>query len=175
MSQKSWKRFIVPSIFITVFLFAVVFTALQQRPVNDYPDTLTPLLASDFVITGSNPELRVGESDLGDVSLQFPGGNMLGRSGVYRPADEKLLFTFTRKTNLLNKMDILGPGMATARAVSVNDSFDQVLAQYGPGFVRSYYKSNPQIFDAIYGEEQCIVFHVENNVVKRIVVIHETD
>jgi hypothetical protein len=148
---------------------------MQQRPVSEYPDQLSRLNSSDFVIAGTNPVLMVGEANLGDVSLQFPGGKMLGRSGVYRPADINVLFTFTRKTNLLNKIDINGPGLATTRSISVNDSFDKVVEAYGDGYVRSYYKTDPQTFDAIYGEEQCIVFNIKNNQVKRIVILHETD
>jgi hypothetical protein len=171
---KSKKRYIIPSIFITVFLIAVVITVLQQRPVSEYPDQLTILEQSDFVIPGSDPVLMVGEADLGDVSLQFPGGNMLGRSGVYRPASDNAMFTFTRKTNILNKIDIIAPGLETARAVSVNDSFDKVVDAYGDGYIRSYYKSDPQTFDAVYGENNCIVFHVVNNIVDKIIIIHET-
>jgi len=172
--QKTWKNYIVPSIFITVFLIAVLFSVMQQRPVNEYPDQLSPLNSNDFVIAGTDPILKVGEADLGDVSLQFPGGKMLGRSGVYRPADIDAIFTFTRKTNLLNKIDITGPGMETARAVSFNDSFDKVVKTYGNGYVRSYYKSDPQTFDAIYGKENCIIFHVIDNKVSKIVILHET-
>jgi hypothetical protein len=172
--KKSWKSYIVPSIFITVFFIAVVFTALQQRPVSEYPDQLSPLTSKDFVVSGSDPVLMVGEADLGDVSLQFPGGKMLGRSEVYRPANHNVIFTFTRKTNILNKIDILGPGMETTRAVSVNDSFDNVVEKYGDGYIRSYYNNDPQTFDAIYGEEHCIVFHVINNKVNKIVIMHET-
>ena len=173
MPRKSMKSYIIPSIFITVFLIAVIFTVLQQRPVSEYPDQRSPLNSSDFVISGTDPVLQVGEADLGGVSLQFPNGKMLGRSGVYRPADNNVIFTFTRKTNILNKIDILGPGMETARAISVNDSFDKVVEKYGDGYIRSYYKSDPQTFDAVYGEEHCIVFHVINNKVNKIVIMHE--
>lgn len=173
MPKKTWKNYVIPSIFITVFLFAVVFTAMQQQPVNEFPERLSPLNNNDFIIAGTNPVLQVGEANLGDVSLQFPGGKMLGRSEVYRPADIDVLFTFTRKTNLLNKIDINGSGLATNRAIAVNDSFDKVVSAYGDGYVRSYYKRQPQTFDAIYGEEHCIVFNVKDNIVKRIVIFHE--
>lgn len=173
MSKKSWKSYVIPSIFITVFLIAVVITVMQQRPVSEYPEKLSLLNSSDFVIAGTDPVLQVGEANLGDVSLQFPGGKMLGRSGVYRPADINVLFTFTRKTNLLNKVDINDAGLATTRSISVNDSFDKVVNAYGDGYVRSYYKNDPQTFDAVYGEEQCIVFNVKDNQVKRIVILHD--
>lgn len=174
MPRKSWKSYIIPSIFITVFLIAVIFTSMQQRPISEYPDQLSPLNSNDFVIAGTDPLLQVGEANLGDVTLQFPGGKMLGRSGVYKLADNNAIFTFTRKTDLLNKIDIVGPGMETARAISVNDSFDKVVEKYGDGYVRSYYKSDPQTFDAVYGKEQCIVFHVTDNKVSKIVILHET-
>jgi hypothetical protein len=174
VSKKSWKNYIIPSIFIAVFLLAVIFSVVQQRPISEYPEQLSPLNNSDYVVAGTDPVLQVGEANLGDVSLQFPNGKMLGRSGIYRPAKANILFTFTKKTNLLNKIDITGPGMATARTVSYNDSFDKVVAKYGKGFIRSYYKKNPQTFDAVYGDKNCIVFHVENNIVKKIVILHET-
>ena len=100
---------------------------------------------------------------------------MLGRSGVYRPANVDAIFTFTRKTNILNKVDMTGPGLSTARSIAVNDSFDKVIDKYGDGFIRSYYKNDPQTFDAVYGKDQCIVFNVKDNIVKKIVIMHEID
>ena len=173
MSRKSWKSYIIPFIFIAVFLFAVGITAQQQHVVSDSPAQLSPLSDSDFVIAGADPELKVGEAGLGDVSLQFPGGKMLGRSEVYKPASGDVLFTFTRKTNILNKIDITGPVMATSRGVAVGDSFDKAAGIYGDGFKRSYYRNDPATFDAVYGLENCIVFHVENNKVTKIVIMHE--
>lgn len=175
MPKKTWRNYIIPSIFIAVFLFAVIITMMQQSPVNEYPEQPSQLKQSDFVIAQTDPVLQVGEADLGDVSLQFPGGNMLGRSGVYRPADLNVLFTFTRKTNLLNKVDINGPGLSTSRFISVDDSFDKVVAAYGEGYVRSYFKKDPQTFDAIYGEGNCIVFNIKDNQVKRIIILHEVE
>lgn len=173
MSRKSWKSYIIPSVFIAVFLFAVVNTALQQPVVNESPAQLSPLSDSDFVIAGADPELKIGEADLGDVALQFPGGKMLGRSEVYKPAGGKVLFTFTRKTNILNKIDITAPGLATSRGVAVGDSFDKAAGIYGDGFKRSYYRNDPATFDAVYGLENCIVFQVENNKIVKIVIMHE--
>ena len=175
MAKKKIGQYVVPAIFIAVFIFALVFTLMQQRPVSEYPDQLSPLNSNDFVIANTNPPLEAGIAYIGDVQLQFPGGKMLGRSGVYRPANVNAIFTFTRKTNILNKVDITGPGLSTTRSIAVNDSFDKVIDKYGDGFIRSYYKSDPQTFDAIYGENQCIVFNVKDNIVKKIVIMHEID
>lgn len=177
MVKEKLKKYFIPALFIFVFLIGVglLLSSLRQQPVSEYPDQLSPLNNTDFVIAGTDPALQVGVSSLDEVQLQFFGGKMLGRSGVYRPAGLDALFTFTKKTNILNKLDITGPGIETSRGVAVNDSFDKVVKIYGDGYVRSYVKSDLQTFDAIYGEEQCIVFNVKDNVVKKIVILHEID
>lgn len=175
VAEKKKYKYIIPAIFILAVCLGILLSDLQHQPISEYPDQLSPLNDADFVIAGTDPALRVGASSLDEVQLQFFGGKMLGRSGVYRPAGLDALFTFTRKTNILNKLDITGPGIETARGVAVNDSFDKVVKNYGDGYVRSYVKSDPQTFDAIYGEEQCIVFNVKDNVVKKIVILHEID
>ena len=91
-------------------------------------------------------------------------------SSVYRPAGQKNVFTFTKKSDILTKVDITGPGLATSRGIVFHDSFEKVVKAYGTGYVKSYAKNDPQTFDVIYGSEQYIVFHVKDGIVQRIVL-----
>jgi hypothetical protein len=175
VSKKRKEQLIISALFILAIGLGLLVSGLQQRPVSEYPDQLSPLNAEDFVLVNTNPHLQLGVASMEEVRQQYPDGKMLGRSGVYKLTHLNAIFTFTRKTNILTKLDITGPGLVTARSVSVNNSFTKVVKNYGDGFIRSYYKNDPQTFDAVYGEGQCIVFHVKDNIVKKIVILHEIE
>lgn len=162
-------------LFIVLLVILVVSVALflsnrYQRLETQYPDKLTELASTDFVLESNEHTLQVGKSSWDEVQQAFPQGKNLGRSTVYRPEGQANVLTFTRRSNLLTKVDINGPGLTTSKGIAVNDDFTKVIAAYGKGYTRSYLINEPTTFDAIYGSEQYIVFHVKDGIVQRIVI-----
>lgn len=162
------------NLIIILVVLAVVGAGLYsssryQRLVTEYPDQLARLESADFVLQHQSQSIELGKSTGADVQKVYPGGKTLGMSSVYRPSGEKLSFTFTKKSDVLITADITGPGLETARGIAVNDPFTKVVESYGPGYVKSYIKSDPQTFDAIYDSKNYIVFHVKDGIVERIV------
>ncbi|MDD4803304.1 MAG: hypothetical protein PHF24_10285, partial [Syntrophomonas sp.] len=76
----------------------------------------------------------------------------------------------------LEKIDINISDLSTARGVKVNDGFTNITQKYGENYTRAYDKSKPHFFDALYGTTQhYIVFRIEDNVVKRIIIGHSVN
>ncbi len=142
----------------------------HQRLETVYPAKMSSLGEEDFLLYNTKPNIQVGQSTGEEVQQVYPRGKTLGMSSVYRPEGLNAIFTFTKKSNVLSKVDIIGSGLSTSRGIAVNDSFDKVVKNYGPGYVRSFVKSDPDTFDAIYGSKHYIVFHVNNERVKKIVL-----
>ncbi len=141
-----------------------------QHMQTDYPAKASIVKAEDFVLTNTQPNLIIGKSSWEEVQKCYPEGKTLGMSTVYRPNHIPAIFTFTKKSNLLTKVDIQGPGLPTARGVEVGDSYDKLVKTYGSGFIRSYAKNDPATFDAIYGSNEYIVFHISQERVEKIVL-----
>jgi hypothetical protein len=131
------------------------------------------LAAEDFAISCGTGTLAVGKSSWAEVKQVYPRGQTLGMSTVYHPLGVDCSFMFTKKTNLLIKADFSTPAIITARNVKVNDPFALVTRNYGSSFKKVYYSNQPQVFDAIYGSGNYIVFKIENDMVKRIIVYCE--
>lgn len=168
-SNKKDYLFII-AVLIVVCGIAFLSSNSYQRLVNEYPDQIVQLTADDFRLANTVPPIDLGESTGKEVKQVFPQGKTLGMSSVYRPAGQDNVFTFTKNSDVLTKVDISGSGLTTARGIAFHDSFDKVVKAYGKGYVKSYKKNDPQSFDAIYGEKQYIVFHVKDGVVQRIVL-----
>lgn len=173
MSAKK-DYIIVATIFILVLTLGFFLSNRHQRLVNEYPAKLAVLETNDFLLHYDQADLLVGQASWEDVTRTYPQGKTLGMSTVYRPQGLQATFTFTKNSNILSKVDITGPGIATYRGVAVNDPFSKVVQQYGSGFIRSYLKDDPKIFDAVFGSKHYIVFHVEDNIVKKIVLDYQT-
>lgn len=165
---------IVTTIFLLVLALSFFLSNRHQRLVNEYPAELAVLETNDFLLHYDQAELMVGQASWEEVTQVYPQGKTLGMSSVYRPQELQATFTFTKNSNILSKVDIAAPGITTSRGVAVNDPFTKVVKQYGPGFIRSYLKDDPKIFDAVFGSEHYIVFHVEDNIVKKIVLDYQT-
>jgi len=78
--------------------------------------------------------------------------------------------TMSRNEEVVVRLDITDPEVTTSRGIKPNDSFDQVVAEYGPNYTRAYDTAAPEKFDAYYGGEQYVLFKVEDNVVKKIMI-----
>jgi hypothetical protein len=158
-------------IVLTVVLGWAWYSNIHTNIVVEKPEQQAILGDSDFQVLGPTGILIVGKSTREEALNIYPAGNNLGRSGVYRPQDQDFLLTFTRKDDILNKMDIGVCDLSTARGVIVNDSFDKVIEKYSISYTRAYEKDKPQTFDALYGsDKQYILFKVEDNLVKKIVI-----
>ncbi len=168
-SHKKDYLFIV-LVFLLVVGLALLISNRHQRLETIYPDKLTELAATDFILKSDEHTLNVGQSSWEEVWQVYPQGNIMDMISVYRPEGQVNVLTFTKKSNMLTKVNITGPGLITSRGIAVNDGFDKVITAYGKGYIRSYLKNEPAVFDAIYGSKQYIAFHVKNGIVQRIVV-----
>lgn len=137
-----------------------------------YPEQNTELAVQDFLIKTEQGDISVGVSSWEQVTALFPEGEMLGLSTIYRPAANDCLFQFTEDENILNKMHINTDYFITNRGVKVGDSFSDVQIQYGLNCATVTSKNKPDYFEAIYGGENNIVFHIQNNNVIKIIIQH---
>jgi len=166
------ERLLVLCIFLLVIGGWAIATNKNTEVIRETPAQPTILSDSDFRVSGPYGILVVGQTTREEAYKLYPQGNGLGRSGVYRPQGQDILLTFTRKENILNRIDIGVSELSTARGLKANDSFDKVIEKYGSDYTRAYVKNKPQVFDAYYGSEQYILFKVENNVVRKIIIGH---
>ena len=165
------ESLVVVFIVLTVVLSFVWYSNVDTNILVEKPEQQTILADSDFQVPGPAGTLIVGKSTREEALKIYPEGSNLGKSGVYRPKDQDFLLTFTRKEDILNKIDIGVCDLSTAREVKVNDSFDKVIEKYRSNYTRAYEKDKPQIFDAMYGSnQQYVLFKVEDNLVKKIVI-----
>jgi hypothetical protein len=170
LSDKK-ETLLVALIVLPILLGWAWYSSIHTNIIVEKPEQQTVLIESDFQVLGPAGILIVGKSTREQALNIYPGGSNLGRSGVYRPKDQDFLLTFTRKEDILNKMDIGICDLSTAREIKVNDSFSKVTEKYSPNYTRAYEKDKPQILDAMYGsDKQYILFKVEDNLVKKIVI-----
>lgn len=152
-----------------VLMFAFMSSRAPEVVVIDPPQP-TILVAQDLVLGMPGGNVKVGSTTRDAVMTVFPSGQNLGRSGMYHPAELDLYVTMSRNEEVVVRLDIADPKVTTSRGIRPNDSFDQVVAKYGPNYTRAYDTAAPQKFDAYYGGEQYVLFKVENNVVKKILI-----
>lgn len=137
-----------------------------------YPEQNTELAVQDFLIKTEQGDISVGVSSWEQVTALFPEGEMLGLSTIYRPAANDCLFQFTEDENILNKMHIITEYFITNRGVKVGDPFSDVEKRYGLNYATVTSNDKPDYFEAIYGGENNIVFHIQNNNVIKIIIQH---
>jgi len=164
------ETMLVVFIFISAILLCLWFSNRHTDIVRINPSQQTILTDNDLLISSPAGSLIVGKSTREEVKKVYPEGKDLGKSGVYHPNNQDLLLSFSRKENILIKMDIGNSDLSTSRGIKVNDSFDKVIEKYGPNYTRAYDKTKPQIFDAYYGSDKYILFKVDNNVVTKIII-----
>jgi hypothetical protein len=157
-------------VFVAVILMFSLLSSRSPYVVTEAPDQQTILGDNDMVVPSFSGDIIVGKSTRDEVMKIFPEGKNLGRSGLYRPNNLDCLVTFSRNENVVVRMDIGPSDLATSRGIRANDSFDKVVEKYGSNYTKTYYKEKPQIFDAYYGSDQYILFKIENNIVKKILV-----
>lgn len=172
MNSNKKDYFFIILVLFMVITIAFISSNAHQRLENESPDKLTRLTTDDFTLDNKIKPIIVGVSTGEDVQHVYPKGKTLGMSSVYRPAGQESFFTFTKKSDILTKVDITGPGLTTFRGITVNNSFAKVVRAYGKGYKKSYLKNDPDTFDAIYGIDKYIVFHVKGGIVQRIVLEH---
>jgi hypothetical protein len=165
------KEYIVVAVIVIVAVLIFSYISWNHPDiVTEAPNQASVLTSNDMTLSTSSGILWVGQSTREEAITIFPQGENLGRSGLYRPVNLDCLLSFSKKEDVLIRID-LGPcDLSTSRGIKVNDSFDQVLAAYGTGFTKAYDRKTPQMFDAYYGTDQFILFKVENNIVKKIYI-----
>jgi len=173
METNHKKEYLIIALLVLVVAgIGFISSSRYQHMQTDYPSEASIIGAEDFLLTNTQPNLVIGESSWKEVQKCYPEGKTLGMSTVYRLDQLPVIFTFTKKSNILTKVDILGPGLPTARGVEVGDSYDKLVKTYGSGFIRSYAKNDPHTFDAIYGSKEYIVFHVKEQRIEKIVLVN---
>lgn len=135
-----------------------------------YPPQQTVLTAQDMMLTGPGGSITVGSTTYDEIKAVYPEGKDLGRSTIYHPAGLGLWLTTTRAEDVLIRICTTDPDIPTARGIKAGDSFEQVVASYGPNYSRAYTDKDPNKFDASYGSEQYILFRVEDNTVQQIMI-----
>ena len=152
-----------------VLMFAFMSSRAPEVVVIDPPQPMI-LADQDLVLAMPGGSIKVGSTTRDEVMTVFPSGRDLGRSGMYHPAGLDLYVTMSRNEEVVIRLDIGDPEVTTSRGIRPTDSFDQVVAMYGPNYTRAYDTADPQKFDAYYGSEQYVLFKVEDNVVKKIMI-----
>ena len=152
-----------------VLMFAFMSSRAPEVVVIDPPQP-TILADQDLVLGLPGGKIKVGSTTRDEVMAVLPSGQDLGRSGMYHPSDMDLYVTMSRNEEVVVRLDITDPEVTTSRGIKPNDSFDQVVAEYGPNYTRAYDTAAPEKFDAYYGGEQYVLFKVEDNVVKKIMI-----
>lgn len=171
MKASDKKEYIVVAVifFVAVIIFSYI-SLNHPDIVTEAPNQVAVLTESDMTLSTDAGLLKVGKSTRDEAMTLFPDGENLGRSGLYRPRDLDCLLSFSKKEDILIRIDLGQCELSTSRGIKVNDSFDKVLAAYGYGFTKAYDRQTPQIFDAYYGSDQYILFKVENNIVVKIYI-----
>lgn len=169
-SQKDYIKITLLITFFTVIGLAVLFT--QPALVVDYPENDTVLTAEDFIVRNDTGEITVGLSSWDQVIGVFPGGEILGKSTVYRPLSDNCLLQFTKEENILDKMHIYGDCLTTNRGIKIGDPFSYVEDCYGPDYVKLTREDRPEYFEALYGcdNKNDIVFQVQDDKVVKIII-----
>lgn len=167
------ESLIVLFIFLTVVLGWAWYSNVHSEIIVEKTDQPIAFTENDFSISAPSGIISVGKTTREEALKIYPEGDNLGRSGVYRPKGKDFLMTFSRNEEVLNKMDIVVSDLSTFRGIKVNDSFDKVVEKYGLNYSKAYEKNTPHIYDAMYGNnQQYILFKVQDNSVKKIVIGH---
>ena len=159
-------------IFIVVLVFGLSLYCTNKNKIDlatQVPQEQNMLPAEDFVVNIDSLAVHPGQS-YDEIIKYFPSGHNLGMSTVYRTDDKELLFTFSKKENILTKMDIMDPSIRTARGIGVGDSEDKLIATYGQGYTLVYDKKRPHEQEFIYGMDHYIVFKLKDKRIDRIIL-----
>lgn len=167
--EKRESLLVLFIVVVAVSILAFISSHAPEVVVIDPPQP-TVLAAQDMVLAGPGGNVKVGSTTREELMTFFPEGQNLGRSGMYHPAGRDLYLTMTRNEEVVVRIDITDSGVTTARGIRTGDSFDQVVAQYGPNYTLAYDAAAPEKFDAYYGGDQYVLFKVEDNLVSKILI-----
>jgi len=138
-----------------------------------YPEQNAILTDQDFRIETNNGILQIGNSCFDEVKSIFPEGQILGMSTIYKPKTLDCLLTFTEDENILHKMHINTPVLNTSRGVKVGDPFAKAVEKYGKDYAYVKLSGKAGDFDAVYGNNDNIIFQVRKNSIVKIVLEKE--
>ncbi|NLB88423.1 MAG: hypothetical protein GX790_04235 [Syntrophomonadaceae bacterium] len=172
--MKMKKEYLIILITVVLVYAFGFYIANNQDPLDIvYPNEDAILDSNDFLVEFANGKLAIGSSSWEEVVQVFPEGKMLGMSTIYSPANIDALLTFTEDENILCRLHITDPSIATSRNIKTGDSFSKVVETYGPNYASVSKRGNKDDFDAVYyckENDNSIVFQIRNNVVERIVL-----
>lgn len=169
IAEKKESLTVLLIVIPVLLVFALVSSTAPEVVVIDPPQP-TILEAQDMVVAGPDGSVQVGSTTRHELMTIYPDGHNLGRSGIYHPTGLDLYLTMSRVEEVLVRIDIADNGLTTSRGIKPTDSFDQVLAEYGTNYTLAYDSETPQKFDAYYGGDQYVLFKVEDNIVKKILI-----
>ncbi|MBC7075461.1 MAG: hypothetical protein H5T98_05215 [Syntrophomonadaceae bacterium] len=154
---------------VAVIIGSAIASSRSQLEVI-YPEKETVLSPQDFVIDTDLGTLYIGNSTWNEVKNIFPQGKILGMSTIYRPENLECLLTFSEDENILQKMHIDTKTISTSRGIRLEDPFARVIEAYGENCAYVRLQGETSNFDAVYGNDDNIVFQVRNGKVKRIIL-----
>jgi len=170
------KEYIYVSLIIIMVISIAVFVGGQSSTIEiDYPEERLVLESEDFVINTAKEQFTVGQTDWDEAMNIFPDGKKLGGSMVYHPDELPVYLTFSEDENILIAVHIFGTGAATSRGITVGDSPEKAVQQYGKNFVRFSEKdSDNKDYDMLYGENDgnTVIFQIRNAEISKIIVQH---
>lgn len=168
-TRREYRAVIV--IVILAALIGLYVISTRSALNMEYPDQFLVLADSDFILEYNGHAIQIGQTPGEEVMAVFPEGKMLGISTVFSAGTDKILFTFTEDENIVHKVHIESPNLATSRGSQVGDSFAAVTNAYGDDYAWVN-AGNRKDFDAIYGTDnnRCIVFQVRDDKVQRIIL-----
>jgi hypothetical protein len=174
MNSRS-KQYIPLLIIVAVVLAFGLWTASRspelqiQNPLGE-----NVITAEDMQINTERGVVVVGDSNSGQVAVQFPAGKTLGMSTVYYDQSQGCTFTFTKRDKL-KVMHIENPNIKTARGVKVGDTLDPtIIKAYGENYGYVKKPGNAKEIDIAYGDNDgAVIFQVRDNIVTKIVLQKE--
>jgi len=168
-AEKRESLLVLLIVIPVVLMFLYISSSAPEVVVIDPPQQ-TVLADQDLVLAGPGGSVMVGRTSRAELMNIFPEGQNLGRSGMFHPAGQDLYITMSRKEEVVIRIDIADSGLTTARGISPADSFDEVVDKYGTNYTLAYDAASPQKFDACYGTDQYVLFKVEDDIVKKILI-----
>lgn len=173
MKSEHKKEYFVIILIVVIAAAILYWRSHQPMPIT-IKNTGTPIILGDedFTLKTASGSVYVGKSTYEETLAVYPQGKNLGLSTLYRPEGHRILFEFSKKSNILTVVHIEEPGLGTIRGVEVGSSVDQVTAAYGDEY-SSVSTDKPGGLDMVYGEGNKIVFRTENSIVTKIVIQHD--
>ncbi len=170
------KEYMYVSLLIIMVISIAVFVGGQSSTIEiEYPEERLVLQPSDFVINTDKDHLTVGQTDWEEAMNVFPDGKKLGGSMVYHPDGLPVYLTFSEDESILIAVHVFGTGLATSRGITVGDSPDKAIQQYGPNYVRFSEKdSDNKDYDMLYGQNDgnTVIFQIRDAKISKIIVQH---